>query len=77
MALRRLLVARALTGAEHLPADQRAILFDAISVTLDGKEAEEAKIAAFAVREAEKHQLTLFALLNPSHPTTNGKDGAS
>ena len=52
--------------ASELPTEQRAALFVEVSKLLTGAEKEFALSAAFALRQAEAHQLKLTALLAQS-----------
>ena len=59
-------IQRALAGADQLPADQRADLYEGIAQLCEGHLADIAITAgktATSLREAEQQQLTFAALL--------------
>jgi hypothetical protein len=62
-AIRRFIALAAIDRREELHGLDRADLYDAAASLLDGAEAEAARLAAFAIREAEKSQLTLIGIL--------------
>jgi hypothetical protein len=53
----------AIARAHELPLSIRAELFDAIGDLLAGEASDEAHLAAFNLRETERHQLTLEQIL--------------
>jgi len=62
--MKRFIAEAALARANELPALQRADLFETIAKTLlSGAAATEANLAAFTIRETERHQLTLAQIL--------------
>ncbi len=62
--LKRLLVASALAAAGDLRAEQRANLHEAAALVLEGDDAEKARVAAFAIREAERCQLDFLGRIS-------------
>ncbi len=62
----RLLVRRALIGAESLPLEEREQLFEAVHQALpkNSNEGDIARHAAVAIREHRKSQLELFKSIN-------------
>lgn len=61
--IRRFIAEAAVSRADQLSIGQRADLFDAVAEILDGEESEQARVAAWSLRESERHQLTLGNLL--------------
>lgn len=59
-----MIAARALRDVETLPANERADLFEGVSLIVEGDEADQARLVAFSIREAERCQLTFLTQLN-------------
>lgn len=65
-AMIRLLVRAAIEGSEHRSIQERADLFEAAALVLDGDEADEASTAACLLRNADEAQLKFRSLLSNS-----------
>ena len=60
----RLLVTVALEGSKHRSIQERADLFEAAALVLDGEEAADASVTACLLRDADKAQLKFISLLS-------------
>lgn len=60
---RRFVADRAIAACQSLSTSAKADVYEIVSHLLEGDEAAEAKAAAFSIRTAERHQMTLEALL--------------
>lgn len=61
--LLRLVAKRATRGIDQLPPNERADVYEGVSLILTGDEAAAAKLAAFSIRESERHQLQFQEIL--------------
>lgn len=59
----RFIAESAIARSAELAPNKRADMFDAIARMLPGEASKEAEMTAFAIREAELHQLTLEKII--------------